>query len=153
MHFIFLDAFPLRPLRWSHEIVRQRLHLYLCLDHLLVANNVQIALQLLVGFFKRKSTCILHTFVCYLVRSFAGGLFRVLTVLVYEPVLIEGVRVTALDANHCPGALLLLFELPDGRRILHTGDMRWDESMKQYSAFASGAIDELYLDTTFCDPR
>ncbi|KAG2493449.1 hypothetical protein HYH03_008267 [Edaphochlamys debaryana] len=30
------------------------------------------------------------------------------------PVLVEGVRVTPLDANHCPGSLMLLFEVPLG---------------------------------------
>ena len=118
---------------------------------------------------RRSSTCTPLIFVCYRVRvsspiilpfalsvllSFSLVLLTsLLHFTVDQPVLVEGVTVTAMDANHCPGALLLLFELPDGRRILHTGDMRWDECMKSYAAIAGRPIDELYLDTTFCDPR
>lgn len=46
-----------------------------------------------------------------------------------QPLLLQGVTVTAIDANHCPGAVMLLFEVPgtDGSitRVLHTGDCRW----------------------------
>ncbi|GFR43607.1 hypothetical protein Agub_g4704, partial [Astrephomene gubernaculifera] len=31
-----------------------------------------------------------------------------------RPVVISGVRVTPLDANHCPGSLMFLFEVPTG---------------------------------------
>jgi hypothetical protein len=41
---------------------------------------------------------------------------------------IDGAAVTALPANHCPGAVMLLFEVPKAgggtRVILHTGDCR-----------------------------
>lgn len=41
-----------------------------------------------------------------------------------SPILVEGVRVTFLDANHCPGAVMILFEPPGRRPVLHTGGHR-----------------------------
>ena len=66
-----------------------------------------------------------------------------------------GAKVTFLDANHCPGAALLLFELEDGTVHLHTGDMRYDKKMKQYPELVCrrGLIDRVYLDTTYCHPK
>ena len=37
---------------------------------------------------------------------------------------VEGVRVTFLDANHCPGAAMILFEPPGRPPVLHSGDFR-----------------------------
>ena len=34
-----------------------------------------------------------------------------------------------MDANHCPGAVQFLFRLPDGRRYVHCGDMRFAPSL------------------------
>ena len=74
------------------------------------------------------------------------------------PVVVEGgARVTCIDANHCPGAVLLLFQLPDGRCVLHTGDFRYDpQAMGGHPALAAlppGGLHALYLDTTYLDPK
>jgi DNA cross-link repair 1A protein len=67
-------------------------------------------------------------------------------------------EVTFISAEHCPGAAMLLFKLPDGRRVLHTGDMRFapcmlDNPHLKAAREAPGGIDELKLDTTYGNPR
>ena len=57
-------------------------------------------------------------------------------------VTVEGVRVTLVDANHCPGAVQILFLLPDGRRFLHCGDMRYHPSMQQVRALTPTTLKE-----------
>lgn len=66
------------------------------------------------------------------------------------PVTVEGVTVTLLDANHCPGAVLFLFQLPDGRRILHTGDFRAHADIWQHPLLAGRPLHVVHLDTTYC---
>eukprot|EP00934_Nitzschia_sp_Nitz4_P007015 Nitzschia sp. Nitz4//scaffold38_size140716//8275//10148//NITZ4_003126-RA/size140716-augustus-gene-0.131-mRNA-1//-1//CDS//3329550015//7005//frame0 len=68
------------------------------------------------------------------------------------------VTVTLLDANHCPGAVMFLFQVGN-RRILHVGDFRWDNNlMMQYPplrefAESPGLLDDLFLDTTYCNSK
>ena len=76
------------------------------------------------------------------------------------------VTVTLLDANHCPGAVMFLFEVGQ-RAILHVGDFRWNHGLmsrqsplRPYcrvpwsgNAESEKRIDDLYLDTTYCDPQ
>jgi hypothetical protein len=77
-----------------------------------------------------------------------------------QRVVVQGVGVTALDANHCPGAVQLLFELPQPgggmpESILHTGDFRWQPWMARLPALAplAGRLDCLMLDCTYAAPR
>jgi len=86
-----------------------------------------------------------------------------------EPVRVSpecGFTVELLDANHCPGAVMMLFTLDDNRggtQHLHVGDFRADPDMLQEPAIKAlcplpgsggkGKLDTLYLDTTYLDER
>ncbi|XP_076887323.1 uncharacterized protein LOC143537431 [Bidens hawaiensis] len=65
---------------------------------------------------------------------------------------IDGVDVTCFDANHCPGAIIILFEPPNGKAVLHTGDFRFTEDMTQICSLQT-RVHTLVLDTTYCDPQ
>ena len=79
------------------------------------------------------------------------------------------VEVTLTDANHCPGAVLILFQFPNSgeggrgnsKTVLHTGDFRFCQEMMENSRVlrqlagdpmrnSKGLV--VYLDTTYCDP-
>ena len=66
-----------------------------------------------------------------------------------------GVEVTLVDANHCPGAVQFLFQLPDGGpRYVHCGDMRFCAALKDdphLRRFVGARA--VFLDTTYCNPR
>ncbi|XP_068997292.1 5' exonuclease Apollo isoform X1 [Embiotoca jacksoni] len=65
----------------------------------------------------------------------------------------ERLSVTLICANHCPGAVMFLFEAYFGS-ILYTGDFRYTPSMLREPCFRTNAtIDVLYLDNTNCDPN
>ncbi|XP_038897130.1 uncharacterized protein LOC120085288 isoform X2 [Benincasa hispida] len=66
---------------------------------------------------------------------------------------IAGIDVTCFDANHCPGSIIILFEPPNGKAVLHTGDFRFCEQMGCLSVFQTCRIHTLILDTTYCDPQ
>lgn len=61
---------------------------------------------------------------------------------------VEKVKVTLLDANHTPGSAMFVFDLPNGQRIMHTGDFRGEkcvlDNVKKFSP-----VDYLYLDCTY----
>lgn len=83
------------------------------------------------------------------------------------------VQVTLIDANHCPGAAMMLFRGYFGV-ILHTGDFRfvlwvvaackaagdvsrpprrYSPTMASHPALAGVSIDHLYIDNTYCHPQ
>lgn len=61
--------------------------------------------------------------------------------------------VTLIDANHCAGAVMFLFQGYFGC-VLYTGDFRYFDGMLDIHPFNDNiVINTLYLDNTFCDPR
>ncbi|KAL0889651.1 hypothetical protein Bca101_013634 [Brassica carinata] len=66
---------------------------------------------------------------------------------------INGVKVTLIEANHCPGAALIHFRLLDGTCYLHTGDFRASKQMQTHPLLFNRRVHVLYLDTTYCNPR
>ena len=64
----------------------------------------------------------------------------------------EMMTVTLIDANHCPGSVMFVFEGYFGR-ILYTGDFRFCERFLTHSATKGKRFDILYLDNTYCDPK
>jgi len=62
---------------------------------------------------------------------------------------------TLIDARHCPGSVMFLFDGYFGR-ILYTGDFRYEEGMFDHgclSKLKSNPVDVLYIDNTFCSPK
>jgi DNA cross-link repair 1A protein len=82
-----------------------------------------------------------------------------------------GVTVTLIEANHCPGSCLFLFEGPQTVdagdsafkspfigsekifRYLHCGDFRASPQHVMHPAVRGKNIDHVYLDTTYLDPK
>lgn len=83
-----------------------------------------------------------------------------------------GVKVTLIEANHCPGSALFLFEKPAGpdafsrvQRVLHCGDFRASPAHVQHALLRPETfdpvtgqrryqkIDVCYLDTTYLSPK
>lgn len=64
----------------------------------------------------------------------------------------ETMTVTLVDANHCPGSVMFIFEGYFGK-ILYTGDCRFCDRFTSHSAIQGKLFDILYLDNTYCDPK
>ncbi|XP_059620604.1 DNA cross-link repair 1A protein-like isoform X2 [Phlebotomus argentipes] len=89
-----------------------------------------------------------------LVRAFIGVHERHLHEMeLNTPITIDGVEVTAIDANHCPGAAMFFFKLPSGETVLHTGDFRASYAMEMHPIFWNNDVDTIYLDTTYLSSR
>ena len=83
----------------------------------------------------------------------------------------NGVTVTLIEANHCPGSCLFFFEGPQSVnsgdsnfksahvgssrifRYLHCGDFRASPQHVLHPALQGKTVDHVYLDTTYLDPR
>ncbi|EPE02505.1 dna cross-link repair protein snm1 [Ophiostoma piceae UAMH 11346] len=82
----------------------------------------------------------------------------------------DGVRVTMIPANHCPGSSLFLFEknitnAPRPQRILHCGDFRACRAHVDHPLLMPSVVDTVthktrqqridvcYLDTTYLNPK
>ncbi|KAH7276673.1 hypothetical protein KP509_39G017300 [Ceratopteris richardii] len=70
-----------------------------------------------------------------------------------DPVDIDGVKVTFIEANHCPGSVMILFEPKNGKAVLHTGDFRFCEEIAAIPVLQTCQIHTLMLDTTYCNPQ
>ncbi|KAJ3366475.1 Protein artemis [Allomyces javanicus] len=61
------------------------------------------------------------------------------------------VKVTFIDAFHCPGSASILIEGPNGT-VLHTGDFRFDSECEAHwrrTRLKDVHVDSIYIDTTF----
>jgi len=61
---------------------------------------------------------------------------------------IDGVVIHVLNANHTPGSAMFVFIMPDGKKIMHTGDFRAEPFIIQ-SASIFSPVDSIYCDCTF----
>jgi DNA ligase-1 len=62
-------------------------------------------------------------------------------------------ELTALPANHCPGALMFLARnRASGTRVLYTGDFRLDTDVRE-ALRSVGEVDALFIDSTYAEPR
>lgn len=65
----------------------------------------------------------------------------------------ETMTVTLLDANHCPGSVMFVFEGYFGC-IFYTGDFRYDDQLSLQPGFPQAKqVDQLFIDNTYCNPK
>ncbi|KAL6975744.1 hypothetical protein U1Q18_024537 [Sarracenia purpurea var. burkii] len=99
--------------------------------------------------------------------GFKLSLLRVLEIGRWHPISLVSpttgsrttVDVMAIDAHHCPGAVMYLFRGEFGC-MLNTGDFRWEPTSTRaqigrsmlLNALGNDKVDILYLDNTYCNP-
>ncbi|ONM22160.1 sterile alpha motif (SAM) domain-containing protein [Zea mays] len=54
---------------------------------------------------------------------------------------------------HVDRSIIILFEPPNGKAVLHTGDFRFSSKMANNPVLQSSCVHTLILDTTYCNPR
>lgn len=78
----------------------------------------------------------------------------ILTLPFNVPMMIEGSTIELIDANHCPGAAMILCETPAKVTVLHCGDCRLARHHQSHpSLVRTRGTAMLILDTTYCDPQ
>ena len=60
-------------------------------------------------------------------------------------------KLTFIDANHCPGAVMVVIEDPEHGNYVHTGDFRMCDAIRHNNKLCrlAGKVQHLYLDATF----
>ncbi|VDN12085.1 unnamed protein product [Dibothriocephalus latus] len=99
----------------------------------------------------------------FLLQNFGHGL-NVHALPMDTFVNVQGCDVMLLDANHCPGSVMILFRLVlQNKVVLHTGDFRAQSWMLESCSVlkhyiqssvpsSTARITTLFLDTTYCCP-
>ena len=79
---------------------------------------------------------------------------RLRAVDVGRSIVVDGVRCTFIDANHCPGAVMIVFDGIEAGPVLATGDCRFHPGMKTDPTLVALASRRpaMMLDTTYCSP-
>ena len=70
----------------------------------------------------------------------------------YSPFIIDNVSIELLESNHTPGSSMFLFKLPNGKKILHTGDFRAEPILLEKLSIFS-PVDHIYMDCTFATSK
>ncbi|KAK1388949.1 5' exonuclease Apollo [Heracleum sosnowskyi] len=94
-----------------------------------------------------------------LLRIVETGVWYSLSLIAPSSNSLVTVKAMAIDAQHCPGAVMYLFQGEFGC-MLYTGDFRWERTSKKaqfgknmlLNALRDKKIDNLYLDNTYCNP-
>ncbi|KAL5014675.1 hypothetical protein ScPMuIL_008945 [Solemya velum] len=91
------------------------------------------------------------------IKTFEVGVQHTLKVPDFYSGKCGDITVTLIEAYHCPGSVMFLFEGDEGT-VLYTGDFRWENNQAQGElSLKTGEsvkeIKSLYIDTTFCSPE